>query len=452
MAGTKRVEVYVLNYNGVEFLEACIEALLALDVSGYDVGLNIVDNASTDGSQTLVSRYPGVHWIGLPNNGGFSAGNNAGVWIRRKELRDEGIKPFAHVFLNNDTVVDRDWLRKAVDVFEDPTVGIVGSKAVFTHPFAEIRFELDHSGIDDKDKLGAILLAEPIGDNLFALEKGSRYYGFGQPCNGMTPLGAESRLLMAPMDPEKPSELGFAVRNPHLEDEPLTIRAYGGADYRLLGSLILPSKGVGRFHLSFQPCDYVQVIQNAGNFVLENLECGDRGYEERDLGQFETQEEVDAICGVSLFIRDDLFVKLSGFDERFFAYYEDADLSLRARLLGLKCVYNPQSKLRHVHGGSAGGEFSDYKRKQVVYSRLLFKSKYLNEEGWVQAKKELAPLALNERGQYAIDHNLSNKPNYRASLRMRKYAWMFAMNRMRSKEAWKLVHKGRPARFEQGAT
>ena len=46
--------------------------------------------------------------------------------------------------------------------------------------------------------------------------------------------------------------------------------------------------------------------------------------------------------------------ELEGFDERFFAYYEDVDLSFRARLRGYEIWYAPLSVVRHARGGTAG--------------------------------------------------------------------------------------------------
>jgi hypothetical protein len=58
-------------------------------------------------------------------------------------------------------------------------------------------------------------------------------------------------------------------------------------------------------------------------------------------------EEVDAVSGAAFAARRDLFEALGGFDEAFFLYMEDTDLSWRARLMGLACVYAPASVVAH---------------------------------------------------------------------------------------------------------
>jgi GT2 family glycosyltransferase len=64
-------------------------------------------------------------------------------------------------------------------------------------------------------------------------------------------------------------------------------------------------------------------------------------------GSLATQTEVTAISGAAFAIRRELFEKLGGFDENFFLYMEDSDLSWRARLAGFECIYVPTSIVYH---------------------------------------------------------------------------------------------------------
>ena len=56
--------------------------------------------------------------------------------------------------------------------------------------------------------------------------------------------------------------------------------------------------------------------------------------------------EIDQCTGCFMVIRTDVFKKLNGFDERFFMYMEDADLTLRAKQYG-KTVYLPHTSVIH---------------------------------------------------------------------------------------------------------
>jgi N-acetylglucosaminyl-diphospho-decaprenol L-rhamnosyltransferase len=62
------------------------------------------------------------------------------------------------------------------------------------------------------------------------------------------------------------------------------------------------------------------------------------------------------------------------FDERFFLYYEDTDLSWRGRLLGWRYRYVPASVVRHEHAATSG-EGSDLFRYYVERNRLLMLAK-----------------------------------------------------------------------------
>ena len=48
-------------------------------------------------------------------------------------------------------------------------------------------------------------------------------------------------------------------------------------------------------------------------------------------------------------------VRLGGFDESFFCYFEDVDLNLRLQVAGGRCLYVPAAHVRHVGGASSGG-------------------------------------------------------------------------------------------------
>ena len=69
--------------------------------------------------------------------------------------------------------------------------------------------------------------------------------------------------------------------------------------------------------------------------------------------------EVFSVCAAAaLYSRDD-FIKVGGFDEDYFSYFEDVDLSFRLRLSGKKCLYIPEAVVQHV-GSASTGKRSDY--------------------------------------------------------------------------------------------
>jgi len=71
----------------------------------------------------------------------------------------------------------------------------------------------------------------------------------------------------------------------------------------------------------------------------------------RGLGEpsnlYSDTEEIGAVSGAAFAIRKEIYKMLNGFDEDFFVYMEETDLSLRARLMGWKIIYAPQSIVYH---------------------------------------------------------------------------------------------------------
>lgn len=65
-------------------------------------------------------------------------------------------------------------------------------------------------------------------------------------------------------------------------------------------------------------------------------------------------QEVDWMAGASLLVRHSTFEETGGFDERFFLYFEETDLCLRARRAGWLSVYLPQSRVMHIGSVSTG--------------------------------------------------------------------------------------------------
>jgi GT2 family glycosyltransferase len=69
--------------------------------------------------------------------------------------------------------------------------------------------------------------------------------------------------------------------------------------------------------------------------------------------------EIFSPCAAAALYRRDAFLEAGGFDESFFAYYEDSDLAFRLRLLGHRCYYEPGAIVRHL-GFSTSGEESPF--------------------------------------------------------------------------------------------
>jgi len=92
-----------------------LKSLSKTDYPNYEI--IVVDNGSSDNSVSVLEKYPGIRFISSKENLGFAEGNNLGA---------RNSKGRYIVFLNNDTIVEKNWLKVMVDVMEkDNKVGIV---------------------------------------------------------------------------------------------------------------------------------------------------------------------------------------------------------------------------------------------------------------------------------------------------------------------------------------
>lgn len=114
-----RASVIIVNYNGRDYIGACLDSLLSVLPSDCEV--IVVDNASTDESAAYIeAEYPFVRLVRSDKNGGFSHGNNLGVEYAQGEYL---------AFLNPDTIVSKGWLESLTGVLaSDPTYGMTTSK------------------------------------------------------------------------------------------------------------------------------------------------------------------------------------------------------------------------------------------------------------------------------------------------------------------------------------
>jgi GT2 family glycosyltransferase len=73
---------------------------------------------------------------------------------------------------------------------------------------------------------------------------------------------------------------------------------------------------------------------------------------EKDEGQYDVAREVFWATGACMFVRSDVFHKLGGFDEEFFAHMEEIDFCWRAKNQSYKIMYCPDSVIYHIGGGT----------------------------------------------------------------------------------------------------
>jgi GT2 family glycosyltransferase len=116
------VSVIVLNWNGKDHIDECLDTLFKQTYKNYEV--IVVDNGSTDGSNdTIKNKFKKAKLIQNKKNAGFCKANNQGIRISKGKYI---------ITLNNDTKIDKDWLKELVEVAEThPEAGMLSCKMLF---------------------------------------------------------------------------------------------------------------------------------------------------------------------------------------------------------------------------------------------------------------------------------------------------------------------------------
>jgi GT2 family glycosyltransferase len=113
-----------------------------------------------------------------------------------------------------------------------------------------------------------------------------------------------------------------------------------------------------------------QRIDKVGHLIFPDGQNRGRGSGALDRGQYDREEEVLWPDGSAALYRKEMLDQIGGFDEDFFAYGDDAELGLRGRIAGWKCIYTPEAVVRH-HRGSTLGKSSSRRLELIERNRLL---------------------------------------------------------------------------------
>jgi GT2 family glycosyltransferase len=358
------VRLVVLNWNGADHLAACLDALAALDWPPDRLDLVVVDNASTDGSDRIAAGRDRIRLVRNDHNGGFVANNLA--------LRDlDGVDYVGLV--NADSFVQPGWLRALVEGIEaDDGLGAVSARLVFADRFVEVEITSPTfvpAGPDSRD-LGVRISGVRVDgvdrwrdaqvvDGGWGIEHrpdGTTFQWTAAQATLRVPVGDGSGM------PER-VEVALDTESP----KRVTVRSGTSSAELVVGS----ERRWHRLPVSGPPVD---IVNNVGSVLIEGGYGADRGYLEPDEGQYDAPADVFAWCGGSVLLRPSYLADVGLFDERFFLYYEDTDLSWRGRSRGWRYRYVPGAVARHIHAASTG-EGSPVFQHYVERNRLLMLAK-----------------------------------------------------------------------------
>lgn len=360
--------VIILNYFGEKVLRNTIDSLLALNYPKDRYEIIIVDNNSSDKSREIINQYTeqekNIKPLFLNENRGFAGGNNEGIKIAKGEYV---------ILLNNDCVVERNWLLALVETAKkDNKIFAVNSKIVLYPKYFLLKVKIDPN----------IILTEGL------IEK-----------SPLCELNGNKKIKVLPIEQNQQYSLEIPVDYQECKKTEVTLRfqvnaksikkeiykeliGIDGAYFKVLEYKIKNNILEMRLLVSFlnngNNGGLLEKIQNAGIVVFQEGSGRDIGakiieqkqYYEYDFGQYEEEKEVYAACGAAVLYNKKILDKIGNLDKSFFMYYEDVEISERARLRGYKIIYCPKAVVRHLHAFSSR-EWSNFFIYQAEKGKLL---------------------------------------------------------------------------------
>lgn len=148
----------------------------------------------------------------------------------------------------------------------------------------------------------------------------------------------------------------------------------------------------------YETDDLGKIIWYAGGHMdWANIYGKHDGVDEVDKGQFDKTLKTDLMTGCCVLLRLDVLEKITGFDERYYLYFEDADMSQRIKNLGYDIWFAPKALVWHINAASTGGSGSRVQDYFFSRNRLLFGMTYAPIRTKVALLRESIRLLVNGR-------------------------------------------------------
>ncbi|MBE6049632.1 MAG: glycosyltransferase family 2 protein [Clostridium sp.] len=86
--------------------------------------------------------------------------------------------------------------------------------------------------------------------------------------------------------------------------------------------------------------------------------------------EYEVSREVFSSCAGAAIYRKSILDEIGLFDENFFAYLEDMDISYRARIFGYKNYYAAKAKVYHIGSATSGSRYNEFKVRLAARNNI----------------------------------------------------------------------------------
>ena len=333
---TSSTTAVVLSRSPGDWLEPCL-----VSIADQADTIVLVDNGSPAAEASEIGRRFGVRVVRSPVNLGFSGGVNLAL----REVRTDLV-----ALLNDDAVAGPGWLGRAATVLRDPGIAAVTPKVRMSGWYREVDLADTPLQVDgDRRVLGTRLASVRAG----GVEVLDAVVGAGIHDAESAPADPVGRWRWTA--PGRPFYVPVADGNTEI--------VVNGERPR--------------------PGPLCRVLNKAGSYLRSDGQLGDHGWGSPDDGRWDQPGERFNASGTAMVVRMETFRRIGGLADPFFAYYEDSDWGWRARLAGMRIVYDPATVVDHRVSATSGGIESTWVRRLAARNRVLCLVR--NAPRWVAA-------------------------------------------------------------------
>jgi GT2 family glycosyltransferase len=121
-------------------------------------------------------------------------------------------------------------------------------------------------------------------------------------------------------------------------------------------------------------------LYSAGMALLADGRAVESGAGEHQSPAYRERREIFGLCGAACLLRRELFDQLGGYDENYFAFYEDVDLNVRARIAGWRFEYVPEAVVWHLGNATWQAQArkpSAWNARLVARNRIATQAKFV---------------------------------------------------------------------------
>ncbi len=136
--------------------------------------------------------------------------------------------------------------------------------------------------------------------------------------------------------------------------------------------------GGGRLRMAHN----TRLLDGAGDAISMGLASVRLGHGRTDSAMYDRERPMLGVCFAAALVKADVFRRVGGLDERFFAYLEDVEFCLRARLAGFRVLYVPEAIALHEGGASTSGEFDPRVVSWMTANQLMLAGRYTRGRMW----------------------------------------------------------------------